>query len=565
MPIGVFVFGFCLQLAAASAVGQVGQDALIRAAPIPHTYALLVGSNPGGAGQIALRYAEDDARRMADVLEQVGKLSSAQVHVLLSPNPDAVRSALQSIGEALAVHRAQGEQAQLVFYYSGHARADAIELGGAELPLRELRQRILALPTTLTLIVLDACQSGAFSQVKGAQPRAAFSYNSVAHLHTSGVAVMASSSASELSQESEALGGSYFTHNLMVGLRGAGDRDRNGIVSLAEAYGYAYDRTLAETARTAVGQQHVSLETALTGQGEVPLTYPAQADAQLELPADLEADVLLEHEGVVLAELHKVKGSALRLALPAGKLAAVLRRDGALSECSLLLSNGQVTRLSPSACEAIDEAAARAKGYAALVPDAGTSPRETWSVELTVGLGSSRKDDYTRRLLDFGFYDADVFGLDGIVRLQLAVARQLGQHLSVVADVGNYDVGHYDRDIQSTHDNQVVEHFKWASYALALHLRAHADVFHETLRFFAQFGGGLGWVHSKLQSTSENYFGPVLAASVGLFWMPFRPFGFVFQGAYAYVPVLRNELGEHHDSGGFSLSLGLRYRTWSSP
>jgi hypothetical protein len=72
-------------------------------------------------------------------------------------------------------------------------------------------------------------------------------------------------------------------------------------------------------------------------------------------------------------------------------------------------------------------------------------------------------------------------------------------------------------------------------------------------------------VHSKLQSTSENYFGPVLAASAGLFWMPFRPFGFVFQGAYAYVPVLRNELGEHHDSGGFSLSLGLRYRTWSSP
>jgi hypothetical protein len=106
MPIGVLVFGFWLQLATASAAGQAGQDALIRAAPIPHTYALLVGSNPGGAGQITLRYAEDDARRMADVLEQVGKLSSAHVRVLLSPNPDAVRSALQSIGEALAVHRA---------------------------------------------------------------------------------------------------------------------------------------------------------------------------------------------------------------------------------------------------------------------------------------------------------------------------------------------------------------------------------------------------------------------------------------------------------------------------
>src|SRR3954467_12784177 len=116
MPIGVLVFGFWLQLATASAAGQTRQDTLVRAAPIPHTYALLVGSNPGGAGQIALRFAEDDARRMADVLEQVGKLPSAQVRVLLSPNPDAVRSALQKIAEVLAAHRAQGEQAQLVFY-----------------------------------------------------------------------------------------------------------------------------------------------------------------------------------------------------------------------------------------------------------------------------------------------------------------------------------------------------------------------------------------------------------------------------------------------------------------
>jgi hypothetical protein len=351
----------------------------------------------------------------------------------------------------------------------------------------------------------------------------------------------------------------------MVGLRGAGDRDRNGVVSLAEAYGYAYDRTLAETARTAVGQQHVSLETALTGQGEVPLTYPAQADAQLELPASLEGDVLLEHDGVVLAELHKVQGSSLRLALPAGKLAAVLRRNGSLSECSLLLVNGQVTRLSPDVCEEIDEAAARAKGYAALVPDADAGPRETWSVELSLGFGKSRSDAYTHRLMDFGFYDADLLGIDRIVRLQLGVARQLGQHLSLVADVGNYDSGHYDRDLQSMHDNEIVEHFKWASYALAVHLRAHVDLFDETLRFFAQLGGGLGWVHSKLESTSENHFGPVLAASAGLFYMPFRPFGFILQGAYAYMPVLSNELGEHHDSGGFSLSIGLRYRTWSSP
>jgi hypothetical protein len=562
-PIAVSLLGLWLMLPTAPAAGQ---DAVIRPAPIPHTYALLIGSNPGGAGQNPLRYAEEDARRMAEVLEQVGRFSAAQVEVLLRPSPSEVLQALHGLGQTLAAHRAQGEQAQFVFYYSGHARANAIQLGSAELPLNELRQRILELPTTLTLIVLDACQSGAFSQVKGAQPRAAFSYNSVARLHTSGVAVMASSSASELSQESEALRGSYFTHNLMVGLRGAGDRNRNGVVSLAEAYGYAYDRTLAETARTAVGQQHVSLETELTGQGEVPLSYPAQAGAQLELPAALEADVLLQRDDVVLAELHKARDSSLRLALPAGKLVAVLRQDGALSECSLQLQEGQVTRLAPAACHALDEVDARSKGYAALVPEAATLEREAWSVELQIGLGGSKKDAYTQRLEDFGFADtSDIFGTDNVLRLQLAIARQLGPHFSVLTSVRNYDSGRYERDLQSTHDTRITERFTWTSYALQLQLRVHSDAFHQTLRLYAQLGGGLGLVHSQLVSTIENDFGPVLSGAAGLFYMPFRPFGFVFEAAYAYAPVLHNELGDHHDSGGLSLAIGLRYRTWSSP
>jgi hypothetical protein len=270
--------------------------------------------------------------------------------------------------------------------------------------------------------VLDACQSGAFSQVKGAQPRAAFSYNSVARLRTSGVAVMASSSASELSQESDALGGSYFTHHLMVGLRGAGDRDHNGVVSLAEAYGYAYERTLLATARTAVGQQHVTLETSLTGQGEVPITYPAEAGAQLELPAGLEADVLVERDGSAFAELHKVRDGSVRLALPAGTFTAVLRTNDGLTECALSLRDSVVTRLDPTACTRISDDDARTKGYGAL---AGAAPREiqeSWSMELNFGLGAGPKDDYTHRLDDFAFQDQ----LDerDFIRLQLAVARQ---------------------------------------------------------------------------------------------------------------------------------------------
>jgi len=101
-----------------------------------------------------------------------------------------------------------------------------MNLGERELSLSDLRERLLSLPTTLTIVVLDACQSGAFSRTKGAEPAADFSFNSVSRLNTSGVAVMASSSASELSQESDSLRASYFTHHLLVALRGAATETR---------------------------------------------------------------------------------------------------------------------------------------------------------------------------------------------------------------------------------------------------------------------------------------------------------------------------------------------------
>ena len=63
--------------------------------------------------------------------------------------------------------------------------------------------------------------------------------------------MLASSSGSELSQESETLRSSYFTHHLLVGMRGAGDANRDGQVSIDEAYRYAYHQTLLATAETA--------------------------------------------------------------------------------------------------------------------------------------------------------------------------------------------------------------------------------------------------------------------------------------------------------------------------
>jgi hypothetical protein len=527
-----------------------------------HTYALIVGSNPGGEGQAELHYAENDAEHLAEVLRQLGHFTQEHTRVLLGPTRATLLDALDDMARLLTEHRARAEQAQFVFYYSGHARASSLQLGPEALELTELRQRILALPTTITLIVLDACQSGAFSNVKGVQPAAAFSYNSVARLRTSGVAVMASSSASELSQESEALHGSYFTHHLLVGLRGAGDRDKDGVVSLAEAYRYAYERTLSATSRTAVGGQHVTLETALTGQGEVPITYPARAGAQLELGAGLDADVVVEQRDVIVAELHKVAGSSMRLALPAGSYKAVLRRNGVLAECVLALADATLTPLLSDSCKLLDEVQARTKGYytALRVSDSPVpqprAARETWAIDLNVGLGGSGNDAYTARLAEFDF-GTELLNVNR--RYQLAVSRQLGSHLSAVVDVRNLDTADFSRDLQAPNNRHVFQEFTWWSLAIGGHLRVHVDA-GRFLRFYAQLGLGPGFAFSTLGKDKQTQLGPVLSSSVGMFWMPYDYFGFVFQTNYAYAPILRNEIGDVHDSGGLCLSLGLRFR-----
>jgi hypothetical protein len=542
-------------------------QAVLRPGPVPHTYALLVGKNPGGPGQQDLRYAEQDARRMAELLRELGRVPADRIELLLGPDRAGVLAALRELGTKLAVHRSRGEQAQVVFYYSGHARATAIHLGDEELALSELRAELLALPSTLTLIVLDACQSGAFSSVKGAAPAAEFSYNSVARLQTQGVAVMASSSATELSQESSALRGSYFTHHLMVALRGAGDADGDGTVSLSESYRYAYDRTLSSTMRTAVGRQHVTLETALEGHGDVPITYPAEARAQLELPAELAADVLVErgveHGAAVVAELHKARGAALRLALPAGAYTVVLRAGDAISSCAASLRDGAVTRVQPAGCSELDAEAAAAKGYfgADAIELESRRPRERFGLELGLGAGSVGQGAYTDRLADFGFAEQQL--VEGaFLRLALAGTLQLSDHLSAVVDLRNLDHRRYQRTLLAGTSADPEERFAWWSFALGAHLRAHVDLGGDLFRLFAQLGGGAGYVQSELDGYVDRQLGPHLGAGAGAFYMPARHFGLGLQLSYAYAPMLANEIGDHHDNGGLALLVSLRYRSW---
>jgi hypothetical protein len=372
---------------------------------------------------------------------------------------------------------------------------------------------------------------------------------------------MASSSATELSQESESLRSSYFTHHLLVGLRGAGDADGDGRVTLAEAYRYAYNQTLAATAATAVGSQHATLETGLRGKGEVVLTYPASSSSQLELPSSLAGELLVSVEpaGTVLAEVYKAAGHPLRLALPPGRYLAIHRNGSRARRCELALADHHTAVLDPAGCADVDLVAVSAKG-------AGAPPRSRWVLEAGLGASTARNDRYIGRLEDFGFHDTIYFGLP---RFSLSLTRALTRHLAVGFEVASLDERVFKRESSSTTLSGQNERFWWAAYAAGAFALANYPFWRDHLIPYARAGVAVTFARTSYQEINAatravqsddtaSSFGYALRAAAGLGVMPWRHFGFFAETNATYAPTVSNLLGDTHDSGGLGLLLGLR-------
>ncbi|MCK5796704.1 MAG: caspase family protein [Deltaproteobacteria bacterium] len=545
----------------------------------PAAYALIVGTNQGGPGQKTLRYAHKDATRVKAVLQELGGYTSDHIDLLLDPTRENLLVALRRANQRLAAAKSAGHRPLFVFYYSGHARARALNLGKEELPLAILRTRLLALPATATVAILDACQTGAISGIKGATPAADFSYNSAQDLETAGVAVLASSAASELSQEADTLHASYFTHNLLVGLRGAADRDDNGRVTLAEAYHYAYDRTLIATAKTAVGRQHVTLETRMRGKGALVLTYPAEANASLVLPKSLAGEILVHHAPArfVLAELHKAPGQALRLALPPGRYVALLRPSAKttsaktsakkpveIHRCALTLAAHATTTLKLADCTLERPTPVVTKG-ARTYPDIPGPPR--LALEIGVGFFFGGQDAYDTRLESFGFSGHEGFIFPNVdPTLSVAATWAFSPYLAIGARFTMLDGAHYTRTLHDLSGDDRVETFDWSTYGVGIFLRGSWPFFDGIVAPFIQAGAGLAWTTTTLidpiqaspVQDDETQWGYLISGSIGLSIMPWRHVGFFGQLDYDYAKAMKNLVGNTHDSGGARLLFGLR-------
>ena len=214
--------------------------------------AVVVGSNAGADGERPLRYAEDDAGKMARVLHELGGVAADDLFLLQGRPVGELRATLAlARAKVEDAHRVPDQRTMLLFYFSGHSDGESIEVGAGRLPYSELKRLLRDTGAEVRVAIVDSCRSGALLTSKGGRPGPGFQIRMSNDLASTGQVLFTSSAADELALESGELRGSFFTHHLLSGLRGAADASGDGRVTLAEAYQYAYARTVSGTTDTA--------------------------------------------------------------------------------------------------------------------------------------------------------------------------------------------------------------------------------------------------------------------------------------------------------------------------
>jgi len=313
-----------------------------------HRFALIAGNDRGGSGTRPLAYAKEDARKVWDVLTRLGNVRAEDATLLLDGDATRFVAALAEAEQRARAAAARGEKTALIVYYSGHAKEGALRLGDSALPLASLKARLAQAPFDVRIGIFDACQSGAMTRTKGARKVPAFEIDTANQQAARGMVLLTSSASDEDSQESDLIGGSYFSHHLASGLLGGADKSGDGRVTLSEAYAYAYDRTVADTAASAAGTQHPTFSYDLAGNGDLVLTDVVARREGLLFPALAPAGAyfLVDAKGFVAAEILKTPGVARQIALAPGRYRVKRRLPDRLRIGQIDVPRGELVALS---------------------------------------------------------------------------------------------------------------------------------------------------------------------------------------------------------------------------
>jgi hypothetical protein len=381
-------------------------------------FAVIASSNDGGPGRMRLRFAESDALAMADVLRHLGGLHSEDLVLLPGTRRASLQAAFERLRAAIAKVPPGGLRREIFVYYSGHSDETGLLLGKDRVLYAELRRWLESTGADVRIAILDSCASGALIRRRGGTRRPPFL--SDASSAARGHAFLTASSENEAAQESDRVGAAFFTHFLVSALRGAADANRDGRVTLAEAYQFAYDETLGRTAQTAAGAQHPAYDIQLAGSGDLVLTDLRASSASLVLERDVSGRAYVrDAAGKLVVELRKDGSRAVGLGVAPGDYRVVLDQDGRKFDAAVRVQDGKPASLARAAFVPSPALPATARG-APVSPSSPSSEADTWIGEGSL-IGRTRQlGGYAGigfRYTEVGGADAFTAELEGAVLL----------------------------------------------------------------------------------------------------------------------------------------------------
>ncbi len=364
----------------AAALYTVAAPAAADEGQAPARFAWVIGANQGHE-RATLAYAESDADAFAGVLTELGGVAPDRLVSTQGPDLAGARRAQAALAARIEQAAATGPT-EVVVYYSGHSSDEGLLLRDGTLPYAEMRRWLEALPVRFGLLVLDSCNAGAVTRAKGGVhvPVQAF----VPARDVRGRAYVTSAGRDEAAQESDALRGSFFTHFLVSGLRGAADGDADGQVTLMEAYRFAYTMTTSRTVDSAYGPQHPTYDIDLIGQGDVVLTELSATRSQLEIAGPVSGYIAVRlDDGRVLAEFEKLAGVPVVVALRPGRYEVYVRRGQRLQRAVAQLQDNQHAVVTARSLTDYQAPATVARG------GGPTDSQRVTAIALTAGVGAA--------------------------------------------------------------------------------------------------------------------------------------------------------------------------------
>jgi len=386
--------------------------------------AVLVSANDGGPERATLRYAESDATQLGAVLTQVGGVRGDHLFYVPNASPERIGRALERANKRIRELAGDHARIEFIFYYSGHSDRTGLLLGSERMSYAAVKQALDRVPAAVKIAILDSCASGAFTRDKGGVRRAPFLQGSLGDIE--GHAFLSSSAATESAQESDGIGGSFFTHFLVTGLRGAADHDQDRRVTLSEAYRFAYEETLAQTQDAGSGPQHATYDIRLSGAGELVMTDLRDATGRLLLDGDLSGHAWIRsRHGRLAAELVLPEDSEpVWLALEPERYEVTVDdpRLG-LRQASVAIPDGGQARLERASLRPIPRQASVRRG--------AVGPPEYVRVPVSVGLFPALRVGGATRPLIVNF---------SMALLWSHAARVHGLAMALIADVAKEEV-----------------------------------------------------------------------------------------------------------------------------